>query len=256
MNDSQYATARSESKPHASKNNPLSTHFGNDVRPQRNIQDHFKPSKQKSVAHEAQNLSDSSPSKRQKLATFHAKQTKAIELGEMYNFPSSQKSANDASEATYSRSIGIGSSRLQPSSLLKPSSARHKSNGMVQPASSAQNKALKNLVVKNLRKTTRVDPSQYYDQVWAQLDAALTAIFRNQTIPYSKEELYRAVETLCRQDHAASLYKKLCTKCRDEASTYLKEPLIRAASMITDAELLRVVVKAWSSWSEHLVNTK
>lgn len=248
MNDSNQLTARCENESHDSTNNPPSRQSGNDVKPKRNIRDHFGPSQLKYLAHEAQNLLDSSPGKRQKLGIRHTKQPRTVEPGEMYNFRSPQISASDASEASISKP--------SPSSPLKSSSARLETNGVVRPLSSAQNKALKNLVVKNLRRTPRVDPNQYFDRVWAQLDAALTAIFRNETISYSKEELYRAVETLCRQDRASSLYKALCIKFRDESSTRLKEPLIRTASMVIDADLLRVVTKAWSSWNDRLVITQ
>lgn len=253
MNNFKYATEPTGSNPHDPRNKPSSTGFGNhDEKLRSDIRHHFGPSKQKLVAHEASNLLESSPSKRQKVGRIQPKHPKIMEPGEMYTFRSPQKSASDASETVCSKSTGIDSKSL-PDVPLKYSPARRKTNGVVRPTGSAQNKALKNLVVKNLRKTPRADPNKYYDQVWAQLDAALTAVFRNETIPHSKEELYRAVETLCRQDRAPPLYKKLCARCREQASTCLKEPLVKQASILKDTDLLRVVVEAWSSWSDHLV---
>ena len=109
------------------------------------------------------------------------------------------------------------------------------------------------LVVKNLRRAPRASPEQYINRVWEQLDAGLSAIFADEKLPYSLEELYRGVENLCRQDRAPILFEKLLEKCKHNVTTRVKEPLVAEASSKDDVELLRAVVEAWSRWNTRLV---
>lgn len=109
------------------------------------------------------------------------------------------------------------------------------------------------LVVKNLRKAPRANPEDYFNRVWAQLDAALSAIFTSEKVPYSNEELYRGVENLCRQDKAPVLFQKLLEKCKHNVTTKVKEPLVAKARTKRNDNLLRAVVEAWSRWNSQLV---
>lgn len=110
----------------------------------------------------------------------------------------------------------------------------------------------KKLVVKNLKNVSRPDPDDYYNKVWMQLDAALTAIFQYATLPLSMEELYRGVEFSCRQDRAPDLFKRLCEKCHQGVIDHFKKPLVQCAESCSDVDLLRSMVSAWSGWSKQL----
>ena len=245
MNASKTSSERSRSKPKDRKNRKTSsTPSGYDLGPQKTFHGFLGNSKQSP---------DSSPSKRLKLnqptpVNDRAQSIPKIKYpGEMYDLDSMNTRARDQGGSTCS----IDLTKSPPSSPHK-SSIKIKSAG-IRSANSRPYTGPRNLVVKNLRETPRTDPNQYYDQVWAQLDAALSAIFRNEKIPYSKEELYRGVETLCRQDRAPPLYKRLCTKCREEVSTWLKEPLVKESFQAKDVDTLRVIVDAWSRWSSYMV---
>lgn len=247
MNASRTGSKPSDSKPKDRKHRkPSSASSSNDLGPQKAFHGLFKNSKQNP---------DSSPSKRLKFnqsapGIDHARALPKIKNpGEMYDLDSTNARARDDGGNMYS----IDLTKSASSSPHKSSPIKNKSIG-IRSANSRPYTGPKNLVVKNLRETPRTDPNQYYDQVWAQLDAALSAIFRNERIPYSKEELYRGVETLCRQDRAPSLYRQLCTKCREEISTWLKQPLVKEAFQAKDVDTLRVVVDSWSRWSTHLVS--
>lgn len=109
------------------------------------------------------------------------------------------------------------------------------------------------LVVKNLRKAPRANPEEYFNRVWGQLDAALSAIFTDEKVPYSNEELYRGVENLCRQDRAPVLFQKLLEKCKHNVTTRVKEPLVAGARTKRSDDILRAVVEAWSRWNTQLV---
>lgn len=249
MNASKTGSEPSGSKPKDRKHkNSSSTSTSSDLGPQRTFHGLFGSSKQNP---------DSSPSKRLKLnqSTPRIDHTRAFPKikhpGDMYNLDSTSAKARDDGGSICS----IDLTQSPPSSPHKSPPNKNKSIG-IRSANSRPYTGPRNLVVKNLRATPRTDPNQYYDQVWAQLDAALSAIFRNENTTYSKEELYRGVETLCRQDRAPSLYRKLCAKCREEISTWLKKPLVEGPSRTKDVDTLRVVVEAWSRWSTHLATIR
>lgn len=247
MTTSKTGSEPSGSKPKDLKHKkPSTTTSGNDLGPQKTLHGLFGNTKQNS---------ESSPNKRLKLnqSTPGIDHTRAFPKikypGEMYDLDSTNARARDDGGSTCT----VDLTKSVPSSPHKSSPNRNKSTG-IRSANSRTYTGPRNLVVKNLRETSRTDPNQYYEQVWAQLDVALSAIFRNEKVPCSKEELYRGVETLCRQDRAPPLYKSLCTKCREEISRWLTEPLMKEALQAKDADTLQVVVEAWSRWSTHLVS--
>ena len=141
-----------------------------------------------------------------------------------------------------------------PSSQFSSSHVPSNSVRAVKPQQPSINVGPKKLIIKNLRSTPRVDPSQYFDQVWTQLEVALSAIFRGVNVPYSLEDLYKGVENLCRQDRGPLLNKKLSEKCKMELTLLLKDPMTKEIKRIDDSGVLRAVVDAWSTWTERLVS--
>lgn len=114
----------------------------------------------------------------------------------------------------------------------------------------------KKLVVKNLRTGPRLNQDSYFDKVWSQFDAALTAIFDGRKPENSLEELYKGGENVCRQERAALLAKKLQTRCKEFVGGNMRTNLATRAAGSTDVDTLRAVIEAWSAWHSKLVRRK
>ena len=113
----------------------------------------------------------------------------------------------------------------------------------------------KRLVVKNLRTGSRLNQDSYFEKIWGQLDAALSAIFSGGKPEISIEELYKGAENVCRQGRAAALAKQLQDRCRDHVSGKLRDKLAAKAADGTNVNTLRAVVEAWSLWQSKLVRS-
>lgn len=186
-----------------------------------------------------------------------------------------KRSKRDKSKATPDKqTINPAISSLANMYTFRP--ARTKATGVVDltgssppnsPQSRARNKSFnsqsrtvaftphqgpKKLVVKNLRTVPRVDPEQYFQKVWGQLDPSLTAIFDVEKPPYSLEELYKGAENVCRQGKAAETYERLSGRCSGHVTRTVKEELKVQAAGNSDTDTLRAFVEAWSKWSTQL----
>ncbi|KAJ9637703.1 hypothetical protein H2199_007194 [Coniosporium tulheliwenetii] len=208
---------------------------------QQTISELFSASQQKPVNRDAKGSALSPTSKRIRLdptataapfATIPS-ETTPLPRENMYNFPSNNK--NNPVDLT-------GSATSPPA--RRPNGFRAKPN--FNPHAGA-----KKLVVKNLRTTPRTDPREYLNQTWERLDKALTAIFNNEEISFSLEELYKGVENCCRQGHAAELSILLKDKCSVYVRSGLKEPLLERTGA-TNVDLLRAVLAAWATWNRQL----
>jgi len=114
----------------------------------------------------------------------------------------------------------------------------------------------KKLVVKNLRTVPRIDPQQYFEQIWAQEDKALDAVFRNEKQPYSLEELYKGAENVCRQGKAAELYARLSRKCETYLTDAVRDSIRRDEGNSSDADALQAFVSAWATWQKQLLTVR
>lgn len=114
----------------------------------------------------------------------------------------------------------------------------------------------KKLVVKNLRTVPRIDPQQYFEQIWAQEDQALDAVFANRKEPYSLEELYKGAEYVCRQGKAAELYARLSMKCEAHLTDTVRDGIRRDEGKSSDIEVLRTFVNAWATWQKQLLTIR
>jgi cullin 4 len=109
------------------------------------------------------------------------------------------------------------------------------------------------LQVKNLKKPTKSDPDQYFNQTWTLLDAALTAIFNGQKISHSLEELYRGVENICRAEKAGRLFEKLKERCQTYVDQQLRGEIMEQAGRDNET-FVGAVVGAWKKWSSQLAS--
>ena len=141
-----------------------------------------------------------------------------------------------------------------PSSQISSAHSQGNSVCIIRSKQPTSHLGPKKIVIKNLRNVPKADPDQYLNQVWDQLDAALSAIFRDAEVPHSLEDLYKGVEYLCRQDRGFSLYKKLSEKCRRELMSQLRHSLREEFEDIANTAVLQLVTDVWSAWNTQLVS--
>ena len=110
----------------------------------------------------------------------------------------------------------------------------------------------KRLVVKGFQTVRKPDPDEYYNTVWKQLEVFFSAIFEDQNLPYSNEELYRGVEIVCRQGKASDLYTRLKGRCAWNVLHNIKVPLFQRSGNDKAVDFLQSVVRAWSRWNKQL----
>lgn len=200
-----------------------------------------------------------SPNKRPKLLHSDLRKdtvSRKIAPTEMYTFSPSTTKCNHDPNVPRKASEVIDLTESPGDEPFKLSPTSRKSTGHVRRTNLKPQGGPKKLVVKNLKKTSQTDPEQYYNHVWGQLEAALSAIFIDGPMPYSFEELYRGVESLCRQDRASAVYKQLREKCRHNVSVRVLEPLVHHDPSAKPVDVLDIVVKAWLTWTSHLTTVR
>lgn len=169
----------------------------------------------------------------------------ALPAEKMYSFPSKRVNGSNVIDLTKTPSPTPSPARNAATNNSNGRTFSHKPN--FNP-----NTGAKQLVVKNLRKTPRTDPKEYFNQVWGWLDDALAKVFNGdggaERIDFSLETLYRGVENVCRQGHAAELAAKLHARCARFVEEGLRTPLVERAGATTEVDLLRAVLGAWRTW--------
>lgn len=109
--------------------------------------------------------------------------------------------------------------------------------------------------MKNLKTNTSWDSKAYLEKVWGQVDEALASIFKDRHEGFSKEELYRGVENVCRQGGASTLFSRLENRCRAHVERDMQEPLLQKASS-DNVTLLKAVLEEWSRWSKQMISIR
>lgn len=252
------SSQRSVSQPNEQRHRKVANRgvSGSEQKPQTTISALFAASERLSTRPEAVEDQVLPPNKRPKLG--HPESPiktppRNIAPTEMYSFTPNTTKCNRDPHIPRKASEVIDLTESSGDGPFKLSSTPRKPTGHVQRTDSKPESGPKKLVVKNLKKTSQTDPEQYYSHVWGRLEAALSAIFAGGTMPYSFEELYRGVESLCRQDRASAVHKQLREKCKHNVSVRILKPLIHGAPSAKPAAVLDVVVKAWLTWMTQLV---
>ena len=106
----------------------------------------------------------------------------------------------------------------------------------------------KKLVVKNLKKESAWDADKYFDEIWNQLDNALSKIFQDAQVAFSREDLYRGVENVCRQGKASAVNARLNERCLAHFQNDVLKSLLSKSGR-DNVSVLRAVLAAWSSWN-------
>lgn len=212
--------------------------YGNQTRTQATITDLFSVGPNHSSDKSPKRMKrDSSP---RSDVTSDALEPIAVE--KMYNF-STGSPGNEVSKAAH-QNLDTGS----------PSIIGSRAYNTSRPSNFTPHTGAKKLVVKNLKAIPRFDQGQYFEKVWSQLDAALTAIFDNQKPAHSLEELYRGAENVCRQGKAPILAKRLRDRCEGYISGKLLGHILSKVEAGSDVDVLWAVEDAWSGWNSRLVS--
>ena len=212
--------------------------------PQKTISELFATSKQRVKSLDPDTLSGTSPSKRPKhnhsVAQTDSKMDctsapmQALREKDMYTFSSSR---------SRQKSEVIDLTGSSPPTPVK---------NRIRPINIGPYTGPKKIEVKFYKTAPKTDSNEYYNNVWKRLEAALSAIFADEELPYSNEELYRGVEIVCRQGKAETLYKDLEKKCRLNMLHDVNEPLILKTDNDNAVVVLQSVVRAWSRWNKQL----
>lgn len=109
----------------------------------------------------------------------------------------------------------------------------------------------KKLVVKNLKTNDGWDSKAYLEKIWTQLTDALTRIFNDEQDGYSKEDLYRGVENVCRQGGASTLFSRLDVRCRSHIEQDVRASILQRVEL-DNVSVLQAVLKEWARWSAHM----
>lgn len=113
----------------------------------------------------------------------------------------------------------------------------------------------KKLVVKNLKPSSTWDSKAYVEKIWSQLDAALVNIFNDRHDGFSREDLYRGVENVCRQGGASTLFSRLQARCRTHVEKDLRDPLLQNVAS-DNVAVLRAVLGQWIRWKAQMVTIR
>lgn len=114
----------------------------------------------------------------------------------------------------------------------------------------------KKLVVKNLKANPNWDSKAYLEKIWGQLDDALARIFKSERNGFSKEELYRGVENVCRQGAASTLFSRLDKRCTEHVERDIRDKLVAEAGSTNNVAVLKAVLAEWAKWSEQMITIR
>lgn len=113
----------------------------------------------------------------------------------------------------------------------------------------------KKLVVKNLKTNTTWDSKAYLEKIWGQLDEALASIFKDSQHTFSKEDLYRGVENVCRQGGASILFSRLENRCRSHIERDMRDPLLEKTGA-ENVTVLKAVLEEWARWTQQMITIR
>lgn len=160
----------------------------------------------------------------------------SLTMADMYSFTS--RSPSNASNSIIDLTNG--------SSPVTPRRANGAMKSGINPHTGA-----KKLVVKNLKTNTGWDSKAYLEKIWGSLDEALASIFKDGQQGFSKEDLYRGVENVCRQGGASTLFSRLESRCKNHVERDMREPLLENAGQDKVA-VLKAVLAEWARWKKQM----
>ncbi|KAK5142675.1 hypothetical protein LTR32_005037, partial [Rachicladosporium monterosium] len=167
--------------------------------------------------------------------------SKTLARGEMYSFASRSPVSN-----------GNGVVDLTNGSPPSSPQARRMTGSLKSRPGFSAHTGTKKLVVKNLKTNSTWDSKAYLEKIWGQLDEALAIIFKDGKDGFSKEDLYRGVENVCRQGGASTLFSRLESRCRQHVERDVREPLLEKAGS-DNVTALKAVLAEWTRWKQQML---
>lgn len=163
------------------------------------------------------------------------------------------------SQATTVNMYNFGTTRsgtvdLTDSKASSPKNRRISNAGLLSTQSPQNEFGPKRLVVKGLKPVTRSKPNEYITTTLSQIDAALTALFKDERPTRSNEELYKGAENVCKLGSASDLDKLTDKRCKEHIRGTVRPSLVRMAGE-PDVDVLRAVVAAWKVWHRQTVSS-
>lgn len=209
------------------------------------VQSLFAEQKQAS-SREAEPVSPTSKRTKREADTSPSPAKRSISSSEMYTFSARSAPVNGHDHGIIDLT--------KDSSHISPQARRI--NGAVKrtPGINSHSGA-KKLVVKNLKPNTSWDGKAYLEKIWAQLDEALTLIFAGRYDGFSKEDLYRGVESVCKQGGASTLFSRLEQRCRKHVEHDMAG-LLAQKSRGDSVELLKDVLLEWTRLKDQMLTIR
>lgn len=109
---------------------------------------------------------------------------------------------------------------------------------------SSQAKAPAKITIRPLKQKPK-PPADFEQVTWNKLQCAIRAVHTKQAVGHSLEELYRAVEDMCLQNLAGSVYDRL----RDECESHIEARLQALTGQTPDVLAFLSLVQA--CWTDH-----
>ena len=102
----------------------------------------------------------------------------------------------------------------------------------------------KKISIKPLKIKPKI-PENFEQDTWEKLRAAVRAVHAKQAVGHSLEELYRAVEDMCLQNFAASVYDRLRAECEQHIESRLEMLLGQTPDVLAFLTLVQ------TCWADH-----
>ena len=93
-------------------------------------------------------------------------------------------------------------------------------------------------------------PDDFEEASWTKLSELVSAVQTSSPIAHSRQELYQAVEDMCKHKMAGSLYTRLQLKCQSHVAKVVH---LLSAVQGTGAPLLQAVAEAWKQHKQQML---
>jgi len=110
----------------------------------------------------------------------------------------------------------------------------------------------KKISIKPLKVKPKI-PENFEQTTWEKLRTAVRAVFAKQAVGHSLEELYRAVEDMCLQNLAASVYDRLRAECEQHIESRLETLLGQTPDVLA---FLTLVQACWTDHCEQMLTLR